>query len=110
MLTRWEDQECEKDQFYNDKVGEWDLQDPGKVVLGVRDFNRHLGRRINGFEGVHGRYVMKCVERSLGAIEETRTSINLNEMQFGFVPGKETVDAIFIVRRMQEEYQKKDKK
>ena len=30
-------------------------------------------------------------------------------MQFGFMPGKETVDAIFIVR-VQEEYQKKDKK
>ena len=29
-------------------------------------------------------------------------------MQFGFMPGKGTVDAIFIVRRMQEEYQKKD--
>ena len=34
----------------------------------------------------------------------------MNEMQFGFMPGKGTVDAIFIVRRMQEEYQKKDKK
>ena len=31
-------------------------------------------------------------------------------MQFGFMPGKGTVDAIFIVRRMREEYQKKDKK
>ena len=31
-------------------------------------------------------------------------------MQFGFMPGKGTVDAIFIVRRMQEEYQRKDKK
>ena len=31
-------------------------------------------------------------------------------MQFGFMPGKGTVDAIFIVRRMQEEYQNKDKK
>ena len=31
-------------------------------------------------------------------------------MQFGFRPGKVAVDAIFIVRRMQEEYQKKDKK
>ena len=28
-------------------------------------------------------------------------------MQFGFMPGKRTVDDIFIVRRMQEEYQKK---
>ena len=31
-------------------------------------------------------------------------------MQFGFMPGKETMDAIFIVRRMKEEYQKKDKR
>ena len=31
-------------------------------------------------------------------------------MQCGYIPGKGTVDAIFIVRRMQEEYQKKDKK
>ena len=31
-------------------------------------------------------------------------------MQFGFMPGKGTVDAIFIVSRMLEEYQKKDKK
>ena len=31
-------------------------------------------------------------------------------MQFEFVPGKGTVDAIFIVRRMEEKYQNKDKK
>ena len=39
-----------------------------------------------------------------------RTLVNLNVMQFGFMPGKGTADAIFIVRRMQEEHQKKDKK
>ena len=39
-----------------------------------------------------------------------RTLVNLNKMQFGFMPGKATVDAIFIVRRMREEYLKKDKK
>ena len=39
-----------------------------------------------------------------------RTLVNLNVMQFGFMPGKRTVDAIFIVRKMQEEYQNKDKK
>ena len=39
-----------------------------------------------------------------------RALVNLNKMQFGFMPGKRTVDAIFIVRRMQGEYQKKDKK
>ena len=48
--------ECEKDQFYDDMASEWDLQNPGKVVLGLGDFNEHVGRRINGFEGVHGGY------------------------------------------------------
>ena len=47
-------------------------------------------------------HAMKIVERVLE--RRIRTLINLNEMQFGFMPGKGTVDAIFIVRRMQEEY------
>ena len=51
---------------------------------------------------------MKIVERVLE--RRIRKLVNLNEMRFGFMPGKGTVDAIFMVRRMQEEYQKKDKK
>ena len=51
---------------------------------------------------------VKIVERVIE--RRIRTLVNLNEMQFGFMPGIETVDAIFMVRRMQEEYQKKDKK
>ena len=53
-------------------------------------------------------HAMKIVERVLE--RRIRTLVNLNEMQFGFMPGKGTVDAIFIVKRMQEEYQKNDKK
>ena len=53
-------------------------------------------------------HAMKIVDRVLET--RIRTLVNLNEMQFGFMPGKETLDAIFIVRRMQEEYQNKDKK
>ena len=49
-------------------------------------------------------HAMKIVERVLE--RQIQTLINLNEMQLGFMPEKETVDAIF-VRRMQEEYQKK---
>ena len=52
-------------------------------------------------------HAMKIVERVLE--KRVRALINLNEMQFGFMPGKGTMDAIFIVRRMQEEYQKKEK-
>ena len=53
-------------------------------------------------------HVMKIVEKVLE--RRIKTLINLNKMLFGFMPGKETVDAIFIVRKKQEEYQKKDKK
>ena len=47
-------------------------------------------------------HAMKIVERVLE--RRIRTLVNLNELQFGFMPGKGTVDAIFIVRRMLEEY------
>ena len=45
--------ECEKDQSYNDRAREWDLQNPGEVILSLEDFNKHVGRRIDGFEGMH---------------------------------------------------------
>ena len=47
---------CKKDYFYNDMASEWDLQNTGEVVLGLGDFNRHVRRRINDFEGMHGGY------------------------------------------------------
>ena len=46
--------------------------------------------------------VMKLCE---GVLEKSiRGMVNINEMQFGFVPGKGTTDAIFIARQMQEKY------
>ena len=50
---------------------------------------------------------MKIVEKVLE--RQMLTPINLNKMRFGFMPTKAKADVIFIVRRMQEEYQKKDK-
>ena len=50
---------------------------------------------------------MKIVERVWE--RQIRTMINLNKMQFGFMPGKGTMDATFIIRKMQEEYPKKRK-
>ena len=50
----------------------------------------------------------KIVERVL---EKSICSIlELNEVQFGFVPGKGTVDALFIVRRLQEKYLQQNRK
>ena len=51
---------------------------------------------------------MKIVERVLE--NRMRTLVELDKMQFGFMPGKGTTDALFIVRRMQEEYLDKSKR
>ena len=73
------------------------------------------------FKGIGG--VMSCGSyRGVKLLEHTikivitllerriRTLSNLNKMKFGFILRKGTVCAIFIVKRMQEKYQKKDKK
>ena len=36
--------------------------------------------------------------------------MEVDDIQFGFMPGRGTTDALFIVRRMQEEYREKNKK
>ena len=51
---------------------------------------------------------MKTVARVLE--KRIRALVEVEDMQFGFMPGRETTDALFIVRRMQEKYRKKDKK
>ena len=48
--------QCKKDQFYDDIASEWGLRHPGEVVLHLGDFNRHVGRQIDGFKGVYGGY------------------------------------------------------
>ena len=51
---------------------------------------------------------MKVVERLLE--KRLRRLVKVDQMQFGFMPGKSTVDAIFIFRRMQESYLEKNRK
>jgi len=53
-------------------------------------------------------HAMKVVER----IFEDRIwqQIDIDDMQFGFMEGKGTTDAIFIVRQMQEKFRAKGKK
>ena len=53
-------------------------------------------------------HAMKIVENVLE--KQIRTLISSNKMQVGLMPGKGTMDAIFIVSKMQEKYLKKDKK
>ena len=37
-------------------ASEWNFQNSGEVALVLGDFNGHVGRRIDNFEGVHGGY------------------------------------------------------
>jgi len=51
---------------------------------------------------------MKIVERMLE--RRIRSLINLDLTQFGFMPGKKSIDVLFIVRGMQEEYRANEKR
>ena len=52
-------------------------------------------------------HLMKVFER---VIEKyIREAVNIDDMQFGFMPGKGTMDAIFITRIMQERFLAKKK-
>ena len=52
-------------------------------------------------------HAVKIVERMLE--RRIQTLISLDKMRFLYIPGNDTVDIIFITRRMQEEQQKKEK-
>ena len=51
--------------------------------------------------------VMKVFERIIE--KKLRVRVEINDMQFGFRPGRGTTDAIFIVRQMQERFLEKKK-
>ena len=53
-------------------------------------------------------HAMKIVERVME--KRLRQMVTIDKMQFGFMPGKGTIDAVFILRRLQEEYRDKEKK
>ena len=53
-------------------------------------------------------HAMKIVEKVLE--RKLRRVVKVEEMQFGFMPGKGTIDAVFILRRLQKEYLDKEKK
>ena len=58
---------------------------------------------------------MKLLEHAMKIVEKVlerrmQCMVKLDEIEFGFMPGKGTIDAEFILRRLQEEYLDKEKK
>ena len=51
---------------------------------------------------------MKIMERVLENV--MRGLVTIHDMQFGFMPGKGTTHALFILRRMQEEFRERKQK
>ena len=42
--------------FYDELKGEWDMHNADDLVMCFGDFNGHIGRHIDGLDGVHGGY------------------------------------------------------
>ena len=53
-------------------------------------------------------HCMKIVERVFE--RRLREVVEVNDMQCGFMPGKGTIDALFMVRMLQEKYDRKKRK
>ena len=90
------------------------------IHIGKVPDNWHLSYIINLFKGIGvalswGNYrglklqehVMKILEHILNTI--IREQVSINNMQFGFMPGRSTTDTIFILRQLQEKYLQKKK-
>ena len=43
----------EKQSFYDDLKCEWDMYSADDLVMCLGDFNGHVGRHIDSFDGVH---------------------------------------------------------
>ena len=97
-------EENEWDQMLETDVVEGPVE---KVALSeiVKAMQKMKSRKTTGSSEISA---MKIVERVLE--RRIQTLVSLNKMQFGFLPGKRTMDAIFIMRRMHEKYQQKEKK
>ena len=44
----------EKEFFYEDLSREWTTHHMSELIIGMGDFNGHVARNIDGFQGVHG--------------------------------------------------------
>ena len=44
--------------MYDEQKFEWDMHSADDLVTCLGDFNGHIGRHIDGFDGAHGGFVV----------------------------------------------------
>ena len=95
---------CQRVQYGFGMPVEWALSIVVPIFKGKGDIrNCNCYSAVNLLE--HG---MKVVERVLG--KRLCIVVTVDEMQYCFMPEKESIDTVFILRRVQEEYHAKGKK
>ena len=45
--------EIEKVCFYDEMASEWDFESSSKIIVSLGDFNKHVGKCAEGFQGVY---------------------------------------------------------
>ena len=50
--------DAERVHFYDKMGSEWDLGSSSEIIVSLGDFNKHVGKYAEGFEGVHGGMVL----------------------------------------------------
>ena len=50
--------DAEKVRFYDEMGSEWDLGSSSEIIVSLEDFNGHLGKYAEDFEGVHRKMVL----------------------------------------------------
>ena len=48
--------DSEKELFYEEMACDWSMANANEMMLGFGDFNGHVGKCAEGFEGIHGGY------------------------------------------------------
>ena len=46
--------DIQKDNFHDELVHEWDIKGRKELTLAIKDFNGHVGKKVDEFEAVHG--------------------------------------------------------
>ena len=55
--------EKEKVGFYDEMGSEWDLGSSSEIIVSLGDFNRHVGKCAEGFEGVQGEWYWEKIQK-----------------------------------------------